>query len=108
MLLNHTDPGQSINNVYELPNIEQSIKYLHACAGFPKKGNMAQSHWISKLYHMARINYQIHKQVFHRSRGNPERKHVTDKARSNINKIKDTGPPTCSIGNNNKLTPKEA
>ena len=37
MLLNHTDPGQSINNVYELPNIEQSIKYLHACAGFPKK-----------------------------------------------------------------------
>ena len=43
MLLNHTDPGQSINNVYELPNIEQSIKYLHACAGFPKNSEWLEA-----------------------------------------------------------------
>ena len=30
------DPD-SINNVYELPSMEQSIRYLHGAAGFPTK-----------------------------------------------------------------------
>ena len=52
MILNHLDPRQSIHNVYELPIIEQSIKYLHACAGFwaHNKGNMDQIHRVSKLH----------------------------------------------------------
>ena len=28
---------ESINNVFDLPSIEQTIRYLHACAGFPAK-----------------------------------------------------------------------
>ena len=35
MLLNRLDSGKYINNVYNLPRMEQAIKYLHACAGFP-------------------------------------------------------------------------
>jgi hypothetical protein len=29
--------SEAVNNVYELPSIEQSIRYLHAAAGFPTK-----------------------------------------------------------------------
>jgi len=28
---------QAINNVYELPSVAKTIRYLHACAGFPTK-----------------------------------------------------------------------
>ena len=28
---------QAIHNVYELPSVEQTIRYLHAAAGFPTK-----------------------------------------------------------------------
>ena len=28
---------ESLNNVFDLPSTEQTIKYLHACAGFPTK-----------------------------------------------------------------------
>ena len=30
-------PAEVINNVYELPNIEPAIRYLHGAAGFPTK-----------------------------------------------------------------------
>ena len=42
------DLEESLNNVFDLPSLEQTIRYLHACAGFPtrrtwikaiKKGN---------------------------------------------------------------------
>ena len=28
---------ESLNNVFDLPSTEQTIRYLHACAGFPTK-----------------------------------------------------------------------
>ena len=30
-------PGEVINHVYELPNMDPSIPYLHSAAGFPTK-----------------------------------------------------------------------
>ena len=37
ILLDHPDPGQFINNVYEIFSTEQEIKCLHICDGFPTK-----------------------------------------------------------------------
>ena len=28
---------ESLNNVFDLPSTEQTVRYLHACAGFPTK-----------------------------------------------------------------------
>ena len=44
----HTDPAtlspeEAIHNVYELPNIERTIRYLHAASGFPTKSNLIKS-----------------------------------------------------------------
>ena len=41
-MLCHTDPAtlspeEDIHNVYEIPSIERTIRYLHAAAGFPTK-----------------------------------------------------------------------
>ena len=33
-----------MNNVYELPNTAQTIRYLHACAGYPTK-----STWLTAI-----------------------------------------------------------
>ena len=35
--LNNDELAQAINNVFDLPSVEQTIKYLHACIGFPTK-----------------------------------------------------------------------
>ena len=70
------------------------------------KGNMAQSHQVRKLNHVDRVDHQSNKQIFPRSRGNPEIIHATDKTRSNTSKIKYTDPTTCSIWDNNQRTPK--
>ena len=35
--------AEAINNVYELPSIEQSIRYLHGAAGFPTKATWLRS-----------------------------------------------------------------
>ena len=37
MALSQEDLEESLNNVFDLPSTEQTIKYLHACAGFPTK-----------------------------------------------------------------------
>ena len=34
---------EAINNVYELPSVEQSIRYLHGAAGFPTKATWLKS-----------------------------------------------------------------
>ena len=36
-MTNKTDNNEEVINVYSLPSIPQSIKYLHAVAGFPVK-----------------------------------------------------------------------
>ena len=36
-MTNKTDNNKEVNNVYSLPSMTQSIKYLHAAAGFPVK-----------------------------------------------------------------------
>ena len=43
MLLNHPDPGQYINNLYELPSTGHTFKYLHACTRFPTKSTFLKS-----------------------------------------------------------------
>ena len=35
-------PSDSINNVYKLPSIERSVRYLHGAVGFPTKKNWLQ------------------------------------------------------------------
>ena len=37
MALSQDNLQESLNNVFDLPSTEQTIKYLHACAGFPTK-----------------------------------------------------------------------
>jgi hypothetical protein len=34
-MLCHTNKEEYIHNVYELPSIEQMVRYLHAAAGHP-------------------------------------------------------------------------
>ena len=34
---NENSMKERINNVYDLPSINQTVKYLHAAAGFPTK-----------------------------------------------------------------------
>ena len=72
---------------------------------FPTRGNMARSHQVMKLHHVDMINDQRHKQVFARSRGNPERTHTEEKKRSNISERKYKAPPTCSRGKKNQRPP---
>eukprot|EP00804_Cyclotella_cryptica_P024855 CCRYP_020554-RA/>CCRYP_020554-RA protein AED:0.50 eAED:0.48 QI:0/0/0/1/0/0/2/0/299 len=36
----------TIHNVYELPSIEQTVRYLHAAAGYPKKNT-----WLTAIHH---------------------------------------------------------
>ena len=38
-----TNSEEAINNVYELPSVEQSIRYLHGAAGFPTKATWLKS-----------------------------------------------------------------
>ena len=35
--LSKDELAQAINNVFDLPSVEQTIRYLHACIGFPTK-----------------------------------------------------------------------
>ena len=35
--------AETINNIYKLPSIEQSIRYLHGVAGFPTKADWLRS-----------------------------------------------------------------
>ena len=35
--MEHTSQREAINNVYELPDIKPTIRYLHGAAGFPGK-----------------------------------------------------------------------
>ena len=35
--------AEAIHNVYELPSIERTIRYLHAAAGFPTKATWIKS-----------------------------------------------------------------
>jgi hypothetical protein len=35
---NDDSTKESVNNVYDLPSINQTVKYLHTAAGFPTKG----------------------------------------------------------------------
>jgi hypothetical protein len=44
-------PMEHINNVYELPSIEQAVRYLHAAAGHPTKYT-----WLKAI---ARGNYNL-------------------------------------------------
>ena len=69
------------------------------------KLNMAHTNQIEKLQHMARINNQIDKKMFSRSRRNPEKTYTTDNKISKINKRENTSPPTSRRGNNNRHTP---
>ena len=43
-VFDNLDPTEDINNVYELPNTAQTIRYLHACAGYPTK-----STWLTAI-----------------------------------------------------------
>ena len=48
IVLCHTDPAspspeEEIHNVYELPSIERTIRYLHAEEGFPTKSTWIKS-----------------------------------------------------------------
>ena len=49
---------------------------------------MAQIHRVWQLYHVTRAYYQILQQVLLQIGGNTKGKHVTDKARSDTDKIK--------------------
>ena len=42
---------EAINNVYDLPNIEHTIHYLHAAAGFPTK-----TAWLKAIHQLANVN----------------------------------------------------
>ena len=35
--------GETINNVYELPSLAHTFRYLHAAAGFPTKSTWIKS-----------------------------------------------------------------
>ena len=35
--LSKDELAQAINNVFDLPSVEQTIRHLHACIGFPTK-----------------------------------------------------------------------
>ena len=48
-MANHSKPPETINNVYELPITEPTIKYIHAAAGFLEK-----SMWLKAIQ---RLNY---------------------------------------------------
>ena len=43
-------PDEAINNVYELPSTEPTIRYLHGAAGFPTKAT-----WLKAIH---KVNYQ--------------------------------------------------
>ena len=73
----------------------------------PNKVNMDQSHQVRKLHHMIRVDYQIHKQLFPRIRGNPKMTHATDNTKNKTNKIKYTGTSTFSRWENNQRAPKK-
>ena len=49
LILDHPTKLASLNNVYELPSIEQAVRYLHAAAGHPTKHT-----WLKAI---ARGNY---------------------------------------------------
>ena len=53
---------ESISNVYELPSLEQTIRYLHAAAGFPTKTT-----W--QLQHVATVNGSERTQILPGIRG---------------------------------------
>ena len=56
---------------------------------------------------MARINNEIHKQVFYRGRGIPERIYSTETTMSQINQWKHTVPTMGIRCNNNQHTPQK-
>ena len=67
---NHT-----ILNVYELPSIEHTIRYLHAAAGYPTKSTWLTAILAWKLQHLATCHYQECEQAFPTIRRDPTRTH---------------------------------
>jgi len=45
---------EEIKNVYELPSIEQTIRYLHAAAGFPTKAT-----WLKAIRHGNYVSWPL-------------------------------------------------
>ena len=93
MILNQSDPGQSINNIYDLHRTKSHKLPAHMKC-IPNKGNMAQRHKVRKIHHVARVYYKSNQQVLPRRRGNPKRAYATEKTRNNTNEIEYKGYPT--------------
>ena len=67
------------NSVYDLPSIEQAIKWMHAVCGYPVK-----STWLKAI--KATPQREERQQVLSRYRRNSERSHDTNKKECAINK----------------------
>ena len=58
-MLCHTDPAtplpeEAIHNVYEIPSIEHTIRYVHAASGFPTK-----STWIKSIHNRNYLTWPL-------------------------------------------------
>ena len=51
---NRPPPEEVINNVYELPNIEPAIRYLHIAAGFPTKAT-----WLKAIRKVSYLSWPL-------------------------------------------------
>ena len=50
--LTRKEPNESLNNVFDIPSIEHTIRYMHASIGFPT-GRMGKGDTTGELHWMA-------------------------------------------------------
>jgi hypothetical protein len=75
-----------IHNVYELPSVKPTIRYLHGASGFPTRAS-----WLKAIYHgndlsWPLINIKNVTKFFPRIGGDTERAHVRATARCLLHK----------------------
>lgn len=63
---------ETLNNIFDLPSTEQTICYLHACAGFPMRRTWVKAVRRGKICKLANVHCGKYQQVFSRVIGGCE------------------------------------
>ena len=69
-------PDEAINNLYELPIIEPTIRYLHGAAGFPTKATWLKAVRKGNYQSWPHVNFKKRQYFFPRIRRDPKGAHA--------------------------------
>ena len=107
MLLNHPDPRQSINNVYDLPSTEQAIKHLHICASLPTNATWLKSIRLINYTTWSGLTTKLTNNYFPEAE-KTQKGHIQHKRQVVRSTRENIDSPTCIRWSNNQRNPQKS